>query len=202
MTIENPARLWAYRWDQSRGAHGHAVGLAADEDREAAELFAARALVAVTAPSEYVRRDLFDAAVQAAKKEGGSCALADLREAVANEHDDAAIDAADRGDEAHVAGLAWVLSLLERRTGRSDPVIVPPRRAPVQGVLVGSSRRGRRSTPSGTITWAEHEEVWRAYASQYGRSQDAERIAARGGFGKQEAERLLGRPLSTWEENR
>lgn len=51
----------------------------------------------------------------------------------------------------------------------------------------------------GTITWSEHCEVWEAYARRGCCGQDAERIAARGGFGKAEAEKLLGRPLRTWE---
>lgn len=51
----------------------------------------------------------------------------------------------------------------------------------------------------GTITWPEHCEVWEAYAKRFGRDQSAERILERGGFGKDEAEMLLGRPLRTWE---
>lgn len=63
------------------------------------------------------------------------------------------------------------------------------RRAPVQH---------DRSSPPGTIDWEEHLEVYDCYASKYGRSQSAERLAERGGFGKLEAETLLGRPLRTW----
>lgn len=69
------------------------------------------------------------------------------------------------------------------------------RRAPVQGDLRG----GRWISPPGTISWEEHEEVWRAYAQLYGREQSAERIAERHGFGKTEAEKIVGRPLRTWE---
>lgn len=50
----------------------------------------------------------------------------------------------------------------------------------------------------GTITWTEHEEIWRAYAKQYGTGQSAERIAERGGFGYQEATLLLGHEPRTW----
>jgi hypothetical protein len=52
------------------------------------------------------------------------------------------------------------------------------RRAPVNG-LRGFS-----------IAWWEHESAWRRYGSRY--SQDAERIAARGGFGLQELIAYLG----------
>jgi len=69
-----------------------------------------------------------------------------------------------------------------------------PRRAPVQGEPL---RRPRRAP--GTIDWAEHEEVWRAYSAKYGESQSAERIAERGGFGYDEIALLLGRAPATWE---
>ena len=71
------------------------------------------------------------------------------------------------------------------------------RRAPVQGEGVGRDR-----IPAGTIAWSEHEEVYQAYAKRYRMSaaqQDAECIADRCGFGKSEAEKLLGRPLATWK---
>lgn len=63
------------------------------------------------------------------------------------------------------------------------------RRAPVQG---------DRTNPPGSIDWEEHLAVYDCYAVKYGRDQSAERLAQRGGFGKQEAEMLLGRPLRTW----
>lgn len=56
--------------------------------------------------------------------------------------------------------------------------------------------------PRGTITWSEHCEVWDAYAKRGHGAQSAERIVERGGFGKAEAEMLLGRPLRTWEPRR
>lgn len=65
------------------------------------------------------------------------------------------------------------------------------KRAPVQGTH-------SKKIPPGTIEWTEHEEVYAVYALQFGRSQSAERIAERGGFGYEEAEKLLGRPLKTW----
>jgi len=55
VSAQNPERLWAYRWDQSKGkSGGKAEGLAADEDRETAKRFAQLAVVATTAPEEYV----------------------------------------------------------------------------------------------------------------------------------------------------
>ena len=70
------------------------------------------------------------------------------------------------------------------------------RRAPVQA----DSYKGRPDyCPPGSITWEEHVEVWMAYAKKYGNGQSAERMAERCGFGKTEAENLLGRPLRTWE---
>jgi len=62
------------------------------------------------------------------------------------------------------------------------------RRAPVQA---------DRQRPAGSITWAEHLAVYEAYARKYGRSQSAERIAERGGFGYDEAA-LIGVQLKTW----
>lgn len=60
----------------------------------------------------------------------------------------------------------------------------------------------KRGAPPGTMAWSEHCEVWEAYAKRGHGNQDAERIADRGGFGKQEAEKLIGRPLRTWEPRR
>lgn len=64
------------------------------------------------------------------------------------------------------------------------------RRAPLQGT--------RGIGPAGTIAWAEHLEVWEAYARRYGRAQGAERIAERGGFGQGEVRSLLGREPRTF----
>ncbi len=61
------------------------------------------------------------------------------------------------------------------------------RRAPVNG------------SPYGTISWEEHVEAWIPYARRYGNDQDAERIAARGGFGLTELISQLGRMPVSWE---
>ena len=71
------------------------------------------------------------------------------------------------------------------------------RRAPVQGEL--SFRIGQRGHTDGSIEWAEHEEVWRAYAKKWGSSQSAERIAERGGFGYREIIALTGDAPKTWQ---
>lgn len=65
------------------------------------------------------------------------------------------------------------------------------KRAPTQG----SREYGK---PEGTIAWPEHERAWSVYASRYGESQSAERIAERGGFGYEELCELIGRAPSTW----
>lgn len=78
-------------------------------------------------------------------------------------------------------------------------------RAPVQGTgpyWTPPDNWMRKKIPTkepGTIEWSEHLEVWEKYAEQHGRSQSAERIAERWGFGFFEAETLLGRPLKTWK---
>jgi len=69
------------------------------------------------------------------------------------------------------------------------------RRAPVQGDLYPHRPGGRRE---GSIAWSEHVEAWNAYAAVYGRSQSAERIAERGGFGHGELLRFLGRDPATF----
>lgn len=61
-----------------------------------------------------------------------------------------------------------------------------------------AARRPKNAKPPGTITWAEHEEAWRAYAKR-NPAQSATRIAQRGGFGYAELERLLGHPPKTWQ---
>ena len=77
------------------------------------------------------------------------------------------------------------------------PTCICGRRAPVQGdrgVPFSSRKRG-----DGSITWGEHLEVYAVYHAQHGGHQTAERLAERGGFGYQEATKLLGRELKTWE---
>jgi len=65
---------------------------------------------------------------------------------------------------------------------------------PVQG---GGLRR--TGYPDGIMSWEEHLVVYEAYAAKYGRAQSPMRIAERGGFGRDEAETLIGRPLTTWK---
>ena len=67
------------------------------------------------------------------------------------------------------------------------------RRAPVQG-----ERSQRGDKPAGTVTWAEHLDAYTAYAAQYGKSQSAERLAERGGFGYWEITHFLGHQPTTW----
>lgn len=64
------------------------------------------------------------------------------------------------------------------------------RRAPVQGDI------GLKGP--GTVSWEEHCEAWSVYAACYGRSQDPEVIAQRGGFGYHELRMFLGRDPATW----
>ena len=72
---------------------------------------------------------------------------------------------------------------------------VPPVRthAPVQA---------DRTRPRGVIDWFEHVEAWEAYNQRFRNDQDAERIAARGGFGYGELCTLLGRLPKTWVPQR
>ncbi len=65
------------------------------------------------------------------------------------------------------------------------------RRAPVQATR--TLNRG-----PGTISWAEHESAWSAYAARYGTQQSAERMAQRGGFDFAELLTYLGREPTTW----
>lgn len=65
------------------------------------------------------------------------------------------------------------------------------RRAPVQA----SREHGK---PSGSVGWAEHLEAWAVYASKYGKSQSAERVAERGGFCFGELYQFLGKAPTTW----
>lgn len=68
------------------------------------------------------------------------------------------------------------------------------KRAPVQDDMSGDPRPGG----TGTISWAEHLAAYAAYARKYGRSQTAERIAERGGFGWRELAVLLEHEPKTW----
>lgn len=65
------------------------------------------------------------------------------------------------------------------------------RRAPVQ-----DSREHGKGL--GSVDWAEHLEAWAVYASRYGKSQSAERIAERGGFSFGELYQFLGKAPTTW----
>ena len=51
----------------------------------------------------------------------------------------------------------------------------------------------------GTITWNEHELAWEKYNARYHGSQNAERIAQRGGFYYSELQDLLGYDPKTWK---
>ena len=84
----------------------------------------------------------------------------------------------------------------EIETGDEKRYEAPERRAPVQEGDVG---HGRDRKPPGTITWAEHLEVFEVYAKRYGRDQSAERIAERGGFGYDEIILFMGSPPKTWK---
>lgn len=75
------------------------------------------------------------------------------------------------------------------------PTCICGRRAPVQGEH--DTRRGP-AKPSGTIAWEEHLAAYEGYAARYGRSQSAERLAARGGFGWWELVDFLGHEPTTW----
>lgn len=78
------------------------------------------------------------------------------------------------------------------------------RRVPVQAsrfFLNPSGNRVKRLGPGsvpGTISWEEHEEVWKVYAKRFGDSQSAERMAERHGFDWNELEDFLGHPPTTW----
>jgi len=77
------------------------------------------------------------------------------------------------------------------------------RRAPVQGE--GPSQAyaditGSFYKPPGTISWAEHVEVWEAYHARHPNHQTAEIIAERAGFGYREIVNLIGHEPTTWRE--
>jgi len=71
------------------------------------------------------------------------------------------------------------------------PTCICGRRAPVQAT---HEIRG-----PGTISWEEHLLAWSGYASRYGTSQSAERLAERGGFSYAELLLYLRREPTTWE---
>lgn len=76
------------------------------------------------------------------------------------------------------------------------------KRAPVQGSYAGETHRRKPGEPGhgdGTISWAEHMLAYASYANECGRSQSAETLAQRGGFGWFELVRYLGRDPQTWE---
>jgi hypothetical protein len=84
---------------------------------------------------------------------------------------------------------------------KSNPVVQADhdnRRAPMQG----DSDRKRPINAPGSISWAEHLEIYAVYASRYGRSQSPERLAERGGFGYNEVVYLTGAPPKTYIPNR
>lgn len=66
------------------------------------------------------------------------------------------------------------------------------RRAPVQG------DHGKHGKGPGSVSWAEHVEAWASYASRYGTSQSATRIAERCGFSYSELVTYLGHAPLTW----
>lgn len=76
------------------------------------------------------------------------------------------------------------------------PTCICGRRAPVQGEYA-STRRGP-AIPPGTVSWEEHLAAYAVYAGRYGRSQSAEHLAARGGFGYNELTKFLGHEPKTW----
>lgn len=60
-------------------------------------------------------------------------------------------------------------------------IIKPLRTAPYQ----------KNDYSKGLITWDAHLKAYEGYAAKYGRSQSAERIAERGGFGEGELDKFL-----------
>ena len=91
-----------------------------------------------------------------------------------------------------------VEAAIGRGVARALGLPTETRRAPVQGET--HDAQGRYAPrPAGTIAWPEHLEAYEAYARRYGRSQSAERIAERAGFGFYELVDLLGREPTTWE---
>jgi hypothetical protein len=71
------------------------------------------------------------------------------------------------------------------------------KRAPVQGDR-STPKKGRKRG-DGSITWQEHLEAYAVYSARQGRSQSAEVIAERHGFGYDELTKYLGHEPKTWE---
>ena len=71
----------------------------------------------------------------------------------------------------------------------------PQRPFPIQGGTYrnpdGTLRRPVEHYPPSTIPWWLAEEAYAYYASRYGTSQSLERLAERGGFGREELLMLL-----------
>lgn len=84
--------------------------------------------------------------------------------------------------------LNAVTAAVYRDAGLEPPPPRPeppkPLRAPVQGDHL-------RREPPGSIDWAVHLRAFETYVRCYGRSQSAEVLAARGGFGQGELRCLL-----------
>ncbi len=72
------------------------------------------------------------------------------------------------------------------------------RRAPVQGERGWDTRLYPDAKPPGSIDWDEHLAIYEIYAAKFGRSQTAECLADRGGFGYLEIVYLTGEPPKTW----
>ena len=86
----------------------------------------------------------------------------------------------------------------ENMNEKHCPTCICGRRAPVQ-----AQRDPDRGTKgAGTITWAEYLEAYADYSAKYGRSQSAERLAERHGFGYWELTDHLGHEPKTWEPRR
>ena len=84
---------------------------------------------------------------------------------------------------------------------RHCPTCICGRRAPVQGCYPGERKQRKQGEPGygdGTISWEEHLLAYGAYAVRNGRSQSAERLAERGGFGWFELVEYLGREPASW----
>lgn len=82
------------------------------------------------------------------------------------------------------------------RVHANCPSCICGKRAHVQGDR--KDRRGKPGEGPGTISWAEHELAWSAYAARYGRDESAERIHERGGFCFLELIEFLGHEPETW----
>lgn len=75
------------------------------------------------------------------------------------------------------------------------PNCICGRRAPVQA-------DPQSGTGPGSISWAEFLEAYCGYASRYGTSQSAERLAERAGFSYGELREYLGHDPKSWSPGR